>query len=103
MDVLIEVHDGEELDRALALKTRLIGVNNRNLKTLAVDLQTTLDLAPRIPSDRIVVCESGLSTGADFARAIAAGARAALVGESFMRADPIAPAVRGFLDEARAA
>ncbi|MEM6491610.1 MAG: indole-3-glycerol phosphate synthase TrpC [Pseudomonadota bacterium] len=100
MDVLVEVHDARELERALRLRTQLIGVNNRNLKTLEVDLRTTLELAPRVPRDRIVVCESGLESGADFRRALEAGARAALVGESFMRSDPIAPAVRGFLTDA---
>jgi indole-3-glycerol phosphate synthase len=87
--VLVEVHDGGELDRALALKTPLVGINNRNLRTFEVSLATTLDLLPRIPPGRLVVTESGISAPADVARMRKAGVNAFLVGEAFMRAaDP---------------
>ena len=89
MDVLVEVHDGAELDRALALATPLVGVNNRNLRTFEVSLATTLDLLPLIPADRLVVTESGILAPADVARMRAHGVNAFLVGEAFMRAaDP---------------
>ncbi|WP_425070504.1 indole-3-glycerol phosphate synthase TrpC [Sagittula sp. S175] len=85
MDALIEVHDGEELDRALTLKSPLIGVNNRNLKTFETTLDTTRDLSRRIPEGRFLISESGLNTPADLADMAAHGARAFLIGESLMR------------------
>ncbi len=87
--VLVEVHDAAELDRALALKTPLLGVNNRNLRSFDVTLQTTLDLLPRVPADRLLVTESGILRPQDVARMRAARVNAFLVGEAFMRApDP---------------
>lgn len=87
MAVLVEVHDADELQRALKLKTPLIGVNNRNLKTFEVSLDTTLSLMADIPEDRMLVCESGIHTRDDVVRMGSAGVRAFLVGEAFMRAD----------------
>ncbi|WP_421998508.1 indole-3-glycerol phosphate synthase TrpC [Reyranella sp.] len=97
MDVLVEVHDEAELDRALAIEGDLIGVNNRNLKTLAVDLATTETLAPRVPKDRVLVAESGLGSPADLARMAKVGASAFLIGESFMRQADVERAVRDIL------
>jgi len=97
MDVLVEVHDGDELERALGIDSDLIGINNRNLKTLAVDLATTEQLAPKVPKDRVVVAESGLGTPADLARMAKVGARAFLIGESFMRKPDVEAAVRDLL------
>jgi molybdenum cofactor biosynthesis protein MoaC len=94
LDVLVEVHDRAELDRALALDVRLIGINNRDLKTLKVDLHTTESLAPLVPSGRIVVGESGIGGPDDLDRLALAGARCFLVGESLMRAGDVAAATR---------
>jgi indole-3-glycerol phosphate synthase len=89
MDVLVEVHDGDELTAALRLKTPLLGINNRNLRTFEVTLQNTLDLLPHIPADRMVVTESGIMVPADVKRMRDANVHAFLVGEAFMRApDP---------------
>lgn len=89
MAVLVEVHDSDELDRALKLKTRLLGINNRNLRTFEVSLNNTLDLLPRVPADRLLVTESGILSGVDVKTMRDAGVHAFLVGEAFMRApDP---------------
>jgi indole-3-glycerol phosphate synthase len=87
MAVLVEVHDAAELDRALRLKTPLVGINNRNLRTFDVSLETTLDLLPRVPANRLLVTESGILGSADVRRMRGAGVHAFLVGEAFMRAD----------------
>jgi indole-3-glycerol phosphate synthase len=97
MDVLVEVHDAAELERALKVDADLIGVNNRNLKTLAVDLATTEQLAPMVPKDRVLVAESGLGSPADLARMAKVGAQAFLIGESFMRQPDVEAAVRHML------
>ncbi len=89
MAVLVEVHDGAELDRALRLKTPLVGINNRNLRSFEVTLDTTLGLLPRVPTDRLLVTESGILGPADVQRMREADVHAFLVGEAFMRAaDP---------------
>ena len=87
MAVLVEVHDAVELERALKLKTLLIGINNRNLKTFEVTLDTTLSLMGQVPEGRMLVTESGIATAADVQRMRQAGIKAFLVGEAFMRAD----------------
>jgi indole-3-glycerol phosphate synthase len=97
LDVLAEIHDGAELDRALRLPVRLIGINNRNLKTLETDLRTAETLAPEVPADRIVVAESGIRRSADLDRLAAAGARCFLVGETLMREPDVTAATRRLL------
>jgi len=87
LDVLVEVHDGDELERALRLETPLIGINNRNLHTFEVSLETTLDLLPKVPRDRLVITESGILTRADVELMEVSGVYAFLVGEAFMRAE----------------
>ncbi|MBL6957723.1 MAG: indole-3-glycerol phosphate synthase TrpC [Rhodospirillales bacterium] len=101
MDVLAEVHNAEEMQRALKLKTRLIGVNNRNLKTLEVDIAMTETLAPMAGDDRLLVSESGLYTGDDLTRMAKTGARCFLIGESLMRQEDVESATRALLGSAK--
>jgi indole-3-glycerol phosphate synthase len=97
MDVLVEVHDADELDRALRLRTPLIGINNRNLRTFQVSLDTTLSLLSRLPANRLVITESGIASREDVLRMRAAQVNSFLVGETFMRApDPGAELARLF-------
>ncbi|MFV0383010.1 indole-3-glycerol phosphate synthase TrpC [Paracoccus sp. (in: a-proteobacteria)] len=98
MDALIEVHNATELDRALRLKSSLIGINNRNLKTFELSLDVTRELAPHIPDDRDIVCESGLFTPADLAAMMQVGARRFLIGESLMRQADVTAATRTILN-----
>lgn len=98
MDVLIEVHDEAELDRALALKSSLVGINNRNLKTMKTDTATSRRLAARVPAGRIVVSESGLGGPGDLAAMAACGVRCFLIGESLMRQEDVAAATRALLE-----
>ena len=97
MEVLIEVHDEQELERALQLKSPLIGVNNRNLKTMKTDLATTEQLAHLVPMDRILISESGLNTEGDLARMANVGARCFLIGEALMRQENLEDATRSIL------
>jgi indole-3-glycerol phosphate synthase len=97
MAVLIEVHDGNELDAAISLETSLIGINNRNLRTFSTSLQTTLDLLPRVPAGKIVVAESGIRDRKDVEYLRKHGVHAFLIGEAFMRAPDAGAAVNDFL------
>lgn len=97
MDVLLEVHNEEELTRACALKSPLMGINNRNLKTFETTLDTTRTLSRLVPADRLIVCESGLSTPDDLADMARYGARTFLIGESLMRQDDVTAATRTLL------
>lgn len=98
LDVLAEVHDAAELERALRLKTSLIGINNRDLRSFTTDLATTERLAPQVPEDRIVVGESGLFARADLDRLARAGVRSFLIGESLMRQADVEAATRALLE-----
>lgn len=102
LDVLVEVHDVPELDRALGLQTSLIGVNNRNLRTLQTDVNRTIDLAPAVPPERFLIAESGISTHEDVRRLVGIGAHSFLVGESLMRQPDVALAVSTLLGRAEA-
>ena len=97
MDVLIEVHDPSELERACKLQSPLMGINNRNLKTMEISLDVGATMLPELPDDRIAIAESGLFAPADLARMAATGARCFLIGESLMRADDVAAATKAIL------
>ena len=96
MAVLVEVHDAAELEAALTLRTQLLGINNRNLRTFRTDLQTTLDLLPRVPAGRIVVTESGIAGAAEVSMLLGCGVPAFLIGEALMRAQDPGVALREF-------
>lgn len=98
MDVLVEVHDAAELARAATLKSRLMGINNRDLKTFNTDLETTMRLAPQAPADALVVSESGISTHEDCRLLVQGGVRSFLVGESLMRRPDVEGATRALLN-----
>ncbi|MEL7014087.1 MAG: indole-3-glycerol phosphate synthase TrpC, partial [Pseudomonadota bacterium] len=100
MDALLEVHDQQELERAIPLKSKMIGINNRNLNTFETTLDTTRTLARMIPEDRMVVCESGLNTAQDLNDMARYGARCFLIGESLMRQDNVAQATKTILSGA---
>ncbi|MGA3001450.1 MAG: indole-3-glycerol phosphate synthase TrpC [Acetobacteraceae bacterium] len=102
MDVLVEIHDKRELDRALGLETSLIGINNRDLRTLKTDLATTEELAPLVPPDRFLVAESGIRDTDDLRRLSAVGPNCYLVGESLMRQTDVTAAVRALLGDSGA-
>jgi len=97
MDVLIECHDADELARATKLRSPLMGINNRNLKTMEISLDVGVAMLPHLPDDRIAIAESGLFTTADLAQMAAVGARCFLIGESLMRANDVAAATRAIL------
>ena len=99
LDVLVEVHNRDELDRALALETSLIGINNRNLKTLETDLATTMELAPLVPPDRFLIAESGIRSTEDLKLLASVGPNCYLVGESLMRQGDVVAATRALLGD----
>jgi indole-3-glycerol phosphate synthase len=101
MDAIIEVHDESEMTRALEFESGLIGINNRDLKTFVTDIETTIRLHPRVPADRHVVAESGLSKPEDLTKLAKAGISSYLIGESLMRADNVEAATHSLLSGVR--